>query len=201
MSNRSALLLIVGLLIGMGLVALWGLPRLKPHTFSGTLLQSPSEAHDFSLTSHTGQKVRLRDFRGKLVVLYFGYTFCPDVCPATLAELSGAMEILGKNADDVQVIMVSVDPERDTPALLAEYVVHFNPSFLGVTGTLDEIAEVATLYGIFYQKNEGSDATGYLVDHTASQIVVDEDGHVKLIFPFGTTAEEIATDLEYLLKH
>jgi len=201
MRNRSVLLLIVGLLFGMGLVVLWGIPRLKPHNFSGTLLQSPSEAHNFTLTSHTGQKVSLSDYSGKLDVLYFGYTFCPDVCPATLAEISGAMEILEKNANQVQTIMISVDPERDTPALLAEYVMHFDPSFLGVTGTPEEIAEIATLYGIYYQKNEGSDASGYLVDHTASQIVVDQDSHVKLIFPFGTTAADMADDLAYLLKH
>ena len=201
MRNKSILFLVVGIVIGLSVVALFGIPRLKPHTFAGTLLQSPSEAHDFSLTSHTGQKVSLSDFRGKLVILYFGYTFCPDVCPATLAEISGAMDILGKNADDVQTIMISVDPERDTPALLAEYVTHFDSSFLGVTGTPGEIAEIATLNGIYYEKNEGSEATDYLIDHTASQIVVDEDGHVKLIFPFGTGAEDIAADLEYLLKH
>jgi protein SCO1/2 len=201
MSNKSASLLIAGLLIWMVLAALWGIPRLTPHTFHGTLLQSPSVAHDFTLTSNTGQKVSLSDFRGKLVLLYFGYTFCPDVCPTTLAEISNAMKILGKNADDVQIIMISVDPERDTPALLAEYVAHFDPRFLGVTGTPEEIAEIATLYGIFYQKNEGSNATGYLVDHTATITVVDQYGHVKLVFPFGTRAKDMADDLAYLLKH
>lgn len=201
MRNKSALLLIVGLLIGMGLVALWGIPRLTPHAFHGTLLQSPSEAHDFTLTSNTGQQVSLSDFRGKLVLLYFGYTFCPDVCPTTLAEIAAAMKILGKNAGDVQVIMISVDPERDTPAKLAEYVAHFDPRFLGVTGTPEKIAEIATLYGIFYQKNEGSDATGYLIDHTATVTVVDQDGHVKLVLPFGTGAKDIADDLTYLINH
>jgi protein SCO1/2 len=198
---KNKWIFIVGIIIGVGLVVGIVVPRLTPHTFSGTLLQSPSDAHDFTLMSHTGQRVSLSDFRGKLVVLYFGYTFCPDVCPATLSEIAGALEILGEDANEVQTIMVSVDPERDTPALLAEYVAHFDASFLGVTGTPEQIAEVATFYGIYYGKNEGSDATDYLIDHTASQIVIDEDGHLKLVFPFGTSAEDIAADLDYLLKH
>ena len=96
--------------------------------------------------------------------------------------------------------MVSVDPERDTPEMLAEYVTHFHPSFIGVTGTPDEIAEVATLYGIFYEAHEGTAATGYLVDHTATVMVIDQDGHLKLVFPFGEPAENIAEDLAYLLR-
>jgi protein SCO1/2 len=199
--KQNRYLLIAGIVIGLILIAVWAVPRLQPHSFYGTLMQSPSEAHDFTLTSHTGQRVSLRDFRGKLVLLYFGYTFCPDVCPATLSEVARAMEILGEDAGDMQLIMISVDPERDTPAKLAAYVTHFDPSFLGVSGTPDQIAEIATLYGIYYEKKEGSAATGYLVDHTATITVVDQDGHVKLIFPFGTPADAMADDLVYLLKH
>lgn len=171
----------------------------RPYTFHGTVMQNPSGAPDFSLMSNTGQRVNLDDFRGKLVVLYFGYTFCPDVCPATLVEIAGAMDILGEDAAKVQTIMISVDPERDTPEVLGEYVAHFDPSFLGVTGTEDEIAELATLYGIFYEKHEGSAASGYLIDHTATVLVVDENGALKLILPFGTTADEIAEDLAHML--
>jgi protein SCO1/2 len=171
----------------------------RPYTFHGTVMQNPSGAPDFSLMSNTGQRVNLDDFRGKLVVLYFGYTFCPDVCPATLVEIAGAMDILGEDAEKVQTIMISVDPERDTPEALGDYVAHFDPSFLGVTGTEDEIAELATLYGIFYEKHEGSAASGYLIDHTATVLVVDENGALKLILPFGTTADEIAEDLAHML--
>jgi protein SCO1/2 len=183
------------------LAGLWAVPRLRPHTFYGTLLQSPNEAYDFTLTSQNNQQISLSNFRGKIVLLYFGYTFCPDVCPATLSEVAKALEILGESAEDVQLIMISVDPERDTPDKLAAYVSHFYPTFLGVTGTPEQIAEAATLYGIFYEKNEGSIATGYLVDHTATITVIGQDGHVKLVFPFGTPAEELAEDLAYLLKH
>jgi protein SCO1/2 len=150
--------------------------------------------------SSNGQRVSLDDFRGKLVVLYFGYTFCPDVCPATLVEIAGAMDILGEDAKDIQTIMISVDPERDTPEQLAEYVAHFDPNFLGVTGTEEEVAEIATLYGIFYEKHEGTVASGYLIDHTATTMVIDQDGYLKLLLPFGTTAQDMADDLAYLLK-
>lgn len=171
-----------------------------PYEFHGTILQSSTEAANFTLMSSNGQRVSLDDFRGKLVVLYFGYTFCPDVCPATLVEIAGAMDILGEDAKKVQAIMVSVDPERDTPEQLAEYVAHFDPNFLGVTGTPEEIAELATLYGIYYEKHEGSEASGYLIDHTATVMVIDQEGYLKLLLPFGTTAQDMADDLAYLLK-
>lgn len=171
-----------------------------PYQFHGTILQSSTEAADFTLMSSNGQRVSLSDYRGKLVLLYFGYTFCPDVCPATLAEIAGAMKILGEDAGKVQTIMISVDPERDTPEQLAEYVAHFDPNFLGVTGTPEQIAELATLYGIYYEKHEGSEASGYLIDHTATVMVIDQEGYLKLLLPFGTTAQDMADDLAYLLK-
>ncbi len=176
-----------------------GLAGCRPYTYHGTVMQSPGDAPDFNLMSSLGKKVSLEDYRGKLVLLYFGYTFCPDVCPATLAELGGAMDILGDDADNVQVIMISVDPQRDTPEKLGEYVAHFNPNFIGVTGTEEEIAALATLYGVFYEKHEGTEATGYLIDHTATVMVIDEDGALKLIWPFGTTAADIAEDLKHMM--
>lgn len=198
--KKSVWIFVLGLILGLALIALIALPRMRPYTFHGTVLQSPQPAPDFELTASHGQKVSLKDFEGKLVMLYFGYTFCPDVCPATLSELRGAMKLLGSQAEDVQVIMISVDPGRDTPEMLADYVTHFDPSFLGVTGTPEEIAQVATLYGIFYEAHEGTAATGYLVDHTATVMVIDQDSHLKLVFPFGTPAEDIADDLFHLLK-
>jgi protein SCO1/2 len=171
------------------------------YEFHGTLLQSPDPAADFTLTSMNGQAVSLSDFRGKLVVLYFGYTYCPDVCPTTLAEIKKALAKMGEQADAVQVIMVTVDPERDTPQLLNDYLSSFDQGFLGLTGPIADIQRVATLYGIYFARAEGSDATGYLVDHTASVIVIDQEGYLKLVFPYGTPADDIAADLEYLLSH
>ncbi|NPA31012.1 MAG: SCO family protein [Chloroflexi bacterium] len=178
----------------------WGWQRFRPYAFHGTVLQSAEPAPDFTLMSADGP-VSLSDFRGRIVMLYFGYTFCPDVCPTTLFEVQKTMELLGEDADQVQLIMISVDPLRDTPERLKEYVQYFHPSFIGVTGSEDEIAQVATQYGIYYEKHEGTPATGYLVDHTATLTVVDRKGYVKLIFPYGTPAEDMAADLKYLIEH
>ncbi len=197
---KKVLLIGIGLILGLTLVSVVGWTLVRPHVFHGTVIQSPNPAPDFSLTDSTGQTIRLSDFKGKMVLLYFGYTFCPDVCPSTLYEIAGAMKKLGSQADQVQVMMISVDPERDTPAKLGEFVTHFDPRFLGAVGTPDEIAQVATYYGIFYQKHEGTQATGYLIDHTATVMVVDKTGHLKLVFPFGTPAGDIADDLAYMLR-
>lgn len=175
------------------------LPQFQPYVFHGQLIQSSQAAPSIELDGSNGSTVRLTDYEGKVVVLYFGYTYCPDVCPITLAKLDGAMDILGDKADDVQVIMVSVDPERDTPEVLEEYMAHFNPTFLGVTGDTTTIDRVATVYGVYYEAGGGSDATGYLVAHTATVMVVDKDGYLKLLLPFEGTAEEIASDLDNLL--
>jgi protein SCO1/2 len=200
MKNLKVLGLSFGLVLVMGLAGWWGVIRFRPYVFHGMVIQSPQPAPDFTLLSHQGQRFSLSDFRGKVVILDFGYTFCPDVCPTTLAEVAQAMRLLGDKAPRVQVIMITVDPERDTPAKLGEYVAHFDPRFLGASGTADEIARVAALYGIFYEKHPGSQASGYLVDHTATLTVVDQRGYVKLIFPFGTSGEDMAADLDYLLR-
>lgn len=171
----------------------------RPHTFHGTVIQSPDPSYDFTLTSVNGD-VSPSDYRGKIVLLYFGYTFCPDICPATLASVAQALRDMGTKAEDVQLIMVSLDPGRDTPEKLAEYVAHFHPSFIGITGTQAQLDEVASLYGIYYQKTQGSDASGYLIDHTATLLVLDREGYLKLVFPFGVTPQEIADDLKYMLK-
>ena len=171
----------------------------RPHTFHGTVIQSPDPSYNFTLTSVNGD-VSPSDYRGKIVLLYFGYTFCPDICPATLASVAQALRDMGTKAEDIQLIMVSLDPGRDTPEKLAEYVAHFHPSFIGITGTQAQLDEVASLYGIYYQKTQGSDASGYLIDHTATLLVLDREGYLKLVFPFGVTPQEIADDLKYMLK-
>jgi protein SCO1/2 len=201
--SRTAkrVLLYVGVaFLGAFLAFTFILPRFQPHIFAGAIIQSNDKAPQVELLASNGQTVRLTDYAGEIVVLYFGYTFCPDVCPATLSKLADAMDILGDKADDVQVIMVSVDPERDTPEMLADYVKHFHPDFLGITGERAAVDRVATLYGVYYEKEEGSAATGYLVNHTATVMVIDRDGYLKLVLPFEGTAEEIAGDIGYFLR-
>ena len=195
MKFRIALVISV---VVAGLAA--GVYFFRPHTFHGTVIQSPDPSYNFTLTSADGD-VSLSDYRGKLVLIYFGYTFCPDVCPATLANVGQALRNLSESqANDVQLIMISLDPERDSPEKLAEYVGHFYPSFIGITGSSEKLAEVTSLYGIFYQKSEGSTADKYLIDHTATLLVIDREGYLKLVFPFGVTVDEIADDLKYMLR-
>jgi protein SCO1/2 len=192
--------LIIGLLLGLLTIKLIrGDLSLGSPEFRGVEMPTPIPIADFTLTAHNGQEVSLSDFRDKITLLYFGYTYCPDICPGTLAELARAMDALdSKDREGVQVIMVTVDPTRDSPEVLADYLAHFNPSFLGLTGSEDEIATAAEAVGIFYETQVGTIDSGYLVDHTASIFLVDRDGNLKLIFKFGTSAEDIAVDLERL---
>ncbi|MEK6751052.1 MAG: SCO family protein [Chloroflexota bacterium] len=186
------------LIIILGLAA--GYYFFRSPALHGTIIQSPESSFDFTLTSVNGD-VSLSDFRGKYVLIYFGYIFCPDICPATLANVGQALRSMsGSQAEDVQLLMISLDPERDTPEKLAEYVAHFHPSFIGVTGSQEQLAEVTSLYGIFYEKHVGSAASGYLIDHTATLLVIDREGYLKLVFPFGVTSKDIADDLKYMLK-
>ncbi len=186
------------LLVLVGGLAVW---RLRPPEFHGVLIQSPDKAPDFTLMSTTGEPVSLSDFRGKEVMLYFGYTFCPDVCPTTLNDLKVMMQELGpKKAENVQVIMVSVDPERDTVEQLSTYLPYFHPDFLGMTGDIADISDIASQFGIFFQREEGDTAAGYLVDHTAVVTLVDDKGYIKMIFPYGTTGQEMAADVAYFMR-
>jgi len=189
------LFIVLILLLGLAL----GVYFLRPKPLHGTVIQSPEPSYNFTLTGVNGE-VSLSDFRGKIVLIYFGYTFCPDICPATLGNVTTALRQIGSKADDIQLIMISVDPERDTPEKLANYVAHFHPSFIGITGTKEEVDTVASLYGIFYQIKPGSAATDYLIDHTATLMAIDRDGYLKLVFPFGVTPDEIADDLKYMLR-
>ena len=191
---------VAGVVVILAVAYFFVLPRFVPYVFHGSTIQSNQAAPSVELDGPNGSTVRLTDYEGKVVVLYFGYTFCPDVCPITLSKLDRAMDILGDKAEDVQVIMVSVDPERDTPEVLEQYMAHFNPNFIGVTGDTNAIDRIATVYGVYYEAAEGSDATGYLVNHTATVMVVDKDGYLKLVLPFEGTAEEIAADLNFFLR-
>ncbi|MGD8586065.1 MAG: SCO family protein [Chloroflexota bacterium] len=204
--RRLIVLAIGGVLVG--LLAGWltiqfvtGNWRLGPYKYRGVVLPAPESVSDFSLTAHDGETARLSDFRGQIAVLYFGYTYCPDVCPTTLATLANALDDLkAADRDQVQVLMVTVDPDRDSPGVLADYLAHFDPTFIGLTGTAGELAQAAEALGIYYEKGEGSVASGYLVDHTATVSVLDKEGRLRLLFPFGTPAEDIAADLQHLIR-
>lgn len=174
-----------------------------PHEFSAATLDPPQPVPDFTLTAMQDgveTEVSLSDFEGDYVFLYFGYTFCPDVCPITLANLARVREQLGDEADRMQVVMVTVDPERDTPEQLADYVTRFDPTFVGLSGSDMEITAAGQPFGLYYARNEGSAATGYLVDHSSRTFLIDPDGNARLAFSHDTPDEAILADLLYLME-
>lgn len=168
--------------------------------FNNTDLTGLDYAKDFALTDQNGKARSLGDFKGKVVVIFFGYTQCPDVCPTTMAEMAGVMKQLGNQADQVQVLFVTLDPERDTQALLAAYVPNFDARFLGLYGDLAATAKVAGEFKVFYQKVPGKSANSYTVDHTAGSYVFDREGRIRLFLRHGQGAAPIVHDLKILLK-
>lgn len=180
-----------GVLVARGLFA-------PPPELAGTLIEPPMAAEDFTLTSRDGP-VSLSDFRGRTVVLFFGYTYCPDVCPLTLAGLGQAVEALGDAGEEVQVIMVSVDPDRDTPERVGRYAANFHPSFLGLTGTAEEVGRVATAFGIYHGKDEPDELGDYMVSHSATVTVLGPEGRIRLLWPYDVPPEDLARDLRYLV--
>lgn len=197
---RRSWLWIGGLTLALLVVAFVWFRWIRVPELHGLLLDTKQPATEFTLMSEGGKPIQLRDFRGKLVLLYFGYTHCPDACPTTMAETRVAFAELGPQAEDVQVIMVSIDPERDTPEILADYVQQFDARFLGGTATLEEVTALASAYGVIFRKHQGSAATGYLIDHSVQMIVIDRQGNTRMLFPYGLPGEEMAADLRYLLS-
>jgi len=168
-------------------------------SFKSTDITGADYGKDFALTDHTGKARTLGDFRGKVVAMFFGFTRCPDVCPVTLAELKAIKEQLGEDGKRLQVLFVTVDPERDTQKLLAEYVPAFDPSFLGLYGDSAAIAKVAKDFRVFYQKSPGKTPESYTVDHTAGSYIFDSQGRLRLFARHGNAAN-LAADIRTLLR-
>ena len=168
--------------------------------FQASDITGSSFGRDFELMAPDGKPRRLADFRGKAVALFFGYTQCPDVCPTTLAALADAMKRLGPDADRVQVLFVTVDPERDTPALLAQYVPAFDPRFLGLYGDSDATARTAKEFKVLYQKVPGASVGSYTMDHSAGTYVYDPQGRLRLYVSNGQGADVFVHDLRELLR-
>ncbi len=168
--------------------------------FKNTDLTGLPYASDFALIDHTGQPRTLADYRGKAVLIFFGYMYCPDVCPTTMAEMASVMESLGPAAEQVQVLFITVDPERDTPELLAQYVPAFDKRFVGLTAADKESFEkVMKDFKVFYEKVPGKEAGSYTMNHTSGSYVFDTQGRIRLFVRHGQGAEPIASDLKVLL--
>lgn len=174
-------------------------PAPAPLAFNNVDITGAEYARNFSLTDHTGKPRTLADFKGKVVFLFFGYTQCPDVCPTTMAEMAEVLKLLGPQADKVQVLFVTVDPERDTQQLLSEYVPAFHPSFIGLRGDAAQTAVVARDFKIFYAKSAGTTPDSYSMDHTSGSYVFDQDGKIRLFVRHGKGAASIAQDIRQIL--
>lgn len=170
-------------------------PKFKSSDVTGATF-----GRDFQLVDATGKPRTLADFRGKAVVIFFGYTHCPDVCPTTLAELAEAMKQLGTDADRVQVLFVTIDPERDTAQLLAQYVPAFDPRFMGLRGDAAATERTAREFKIIYQKQPGTTPGSYTMDHSAGTYIFDPKGRLRLYVSYGQGPEVFAHDLRELLK-
>jgi protein SCO1/2 len=172
-----------------------------PAQFKGALLTPSRPAADFSLITQDGTEFRLSRQRGKIVALWFGYTSCPDVCPTTLAELIQAQQRLGKDGHRVRIVLVTVDPERDTPSRLREYVQAFGGAFTALTGKPEQLAATRKAYGVVAEKRVvAGTSAAYLIDHSAFVYIVDPAGQLRLMFPFGMSIDEMAHDFKLLLQ-
>lgn len=172
----------------------------KPQ-FQSVDLTGAEYATGFSLTDHNGQVRTLKDFAGKVVVVFFGFTQCPDVCPTTMAELAQVKKLLGADGDKLQAVFVSVDPERDTPEILKAYMGNFDPSFVALRPTPTQLADLAKDFKVFYKRVDGKTPGSYSMDHTAGSYVFDGNGKIRLFTRYGGGAEMLASDVKLLIKN
>jgi protein SCO1/2 len=172
----------------------------KPVVFNNVDITGADYARHFTLVDHTGKPRTLGDFKGKVVFLFFGYTQCPDVCPTTMAEMAAVMKALGPQASQVQVLFITVDPERDTQELLAQYVPAFDPSFIGLRGDAEATAATAKEFKVFYAKSPGATPQSYSVDHTYGSYVFDRSGKIRLFVRHGKGPAPILHDIALLLN-
>jgi protein SCO1/2 len=167
--------------------------------FKATDITGAEFGKTLTLTDHTGKLRNMSDFKGKAVVLFFGYTHCPDVCPTTMSDLKQTMKLLGEKANRVQVLFVTVDPERDTQEVLAQFVPSFDKRFIGLHGNAQETKQTLGDFKIFYSKVEGKSKDDYTIDHSAGMYVFDKSGEIRLYMAYGEKPADIASDIGKLL--
>lgn len=189
---------ITSAVLALGLLA--GCGEQKAPAFNAIDLTGANYAQDFALTDPSGQTRSLKDFKGKVVVVFFGFTQCPDVCPATMAELAEVKRQLGPDGDKLQGVFITVDPERDTPELLKAYMANFDPSFVALSTPLDKLPALAKDYKLYYKKVEGKTPGSYSMDHSAGSYIYDTQGRLRLYTRYGTGVPALTADVRTLLK-
>ncbi|MBX9817301.1 MAG: SCO family protein [Burkholderiaceae bacterium] len=200
MNKRFALKSIAVSAMALGAVAILTACSEQKPTFASVDVTGANYAKDFELTDHNGQVRHLTDFKGKVVVMFFGFTQCPDVCPTSMAELAEVKQLLGKDGDRLQGLFVTVDPERDTAEVLKAYMGNFDPTFLALSTTPEKLAALAKDYKVYYKKVEGKTPTSYTMDHSAGSYIYDPQGNLRLFTRYGSGAKVLASDIAQLLK-
>jgi protein SCO1/2 len=198
--RRGAWQRVIALLVAVLLAGVLAACGEQKPSFSSIDITGADYGKNFALTDHNGQVRHLSDFAGKVVVVFFGYTQCPDVCPTTLAELVEVKALLGKDGDRLQALFVTVDPERDTPELLKAYMANFDASFLALRPAPAELPAVAKDFKIYYKKVPGASATSYTMDHSAGSYVFDTQGQLRLFTRYGSGAPVLAADIALLMR-
>lgn len=187
---------IVGLMLVLGA---WQVTQ-RNYQYQGSLIDPPVPAADFSLSDQNGNLFRLSDQKGAAVLIFFGYTNCPDVCPVTLTEFKQIKQIMGDQVEKLRFVFITVDPERDTAEQMQSFLSNFDPSFSGLTAARAELEPVWQAYGVYQAVSEAASESGYLVDHTSRIYVIDPQGNWKLTYPFGTEVDKMVSDLRHLMS-
>ena len=199
MLKRNALKTIAFSALSISATGLFSACSEKKAEFKGVDVTGADYAKDIPLTDQNGQARHLKDFAGKVVVVFFGFTQCPDVCPTSMAELAQVKQMLGKDGDRLQGIFVTVDPERDTPQVLKAYMANFDPTLLALSGTPEQLAAVAKDFKIYYKRVEGKTPTSYTMDHSAGSYVYDTKGRLRAYSRYGSGVQVLAADIKTLL--
>lgn len=200
-TRRREIVIGSGIMLATGLLASCTQKRDEElPKFNSVDLTGADYAKGFSLTDHNGKLRSLQDFRGKLVSIFFGFTHCPDVCPTGMAEMAEVKKLLGADGSKLQVIFISVDPQRDTPEVMKAYMSSFDPSFLALCPSPEQLAALAKEFKIYYKKVEGKTPNSYSMDHSAGTFIFDPDGRVRLFGRYGSGAQALAADMALLLK-
>ncbi len=200
MNKRSAIQFIAAGAVLAGAGGLLSACSESRPKFSSVDVTGASYAKDFEMTDHNGKVRRLADFKGKVVVMFFGYTQCPDVCPTSMAELAEVKKALGADGDKLQGIFVTVDPARDTPEVLKGYMENFDPTFLALYTTPEKLEALAKDFKVYYKRVNGQTPTSYTMDHSAGSYIYDTQGNLRLFTRYGSGAQALATDIKQLLK-
>jgi protein SCO1/2 len=200
MKTQTMALVVVAIIAGVAVVLVGAQVFARPYSFQGSLIEPALDVGDFQLQDQHGETYRLSDRRGQVVLLFFGYTSCPDVCPTTLGEYKRLREALGEQAAGVDFVFVTVDPERDTAERLGDHLARFDPAFIGLSGSQEALEGVWEKFFVFREIEVHNPGESYLVDHTSRIYAVDHAGGLRLTFPFGMDTEQMAADIRYLVE-